>query len=77
MFRDMTYASRCGGETGIRTLDTASRIADFESAPFDHSGISPDEGKVILFFPEKVLLPAQNFFLSLPYKPFLQGVLWY
>ena len=30
-----------GGETGIRTLGTVNRTLDFESSPFDHSGISP------------------------------------
>ena len=30
-----------GGERGIRTPGTASGTTDFESAPFDHSGISP------------------------------------
>jgi hypothetical protein len=30
-----------GGETGIRTLGTLARTTVFETAPFDHSGISP------------------------------------
>ncbi len=30
-----------GGERGIRTLGTSKGTTDFESAPFDHSGISP------------------------------------
>jgi hypothetical protein len=30
-----------GGERGIRTPGPASKTTDFESAPFDHSGISP------------------------------------
>ncbi len=29
------------GERGIRTLGTVTRTHDFESSPFDHSGISP------------------------------------
>ena len=35
----LTQAS--GGETGIRTLGTLARSTVFETAPFDHSGISP------------------------------------
>lgn len=31
----------CGGETGIRTLGTREGSTVFETAPFDHSGISP------------------------------------
>jgi len=30
-----------GGEIGIRTLGTLARTTVFETAPFDHSGISP------------------------------------
>ena len=30
-----------GGETGIRTLGTLARTTVFETAPFDHSGTSP------------------------------------
>ena len=30
-----------GGERGIRTLGTLTRTTVFETAPFDHSGISP------------------------------------
>jgi hypothetical protein len=30
-----------GGETGIRTLGTREGSTVFETAPFDHSGISP------------------------------------
>ena len=30
-----------GGETGIRTLDTVTRILPFQGSPIDHSGISP------------------------------------
>ena len=29
------------GETGIRTLGTIASSTVFETAPFDHSGISP------------------------------------
>ncbi len=32
-----------GGETGIRTLGTLARSTVFETAPFDHSGISPQK----------------------------------
>ena len=31
-----------GGERGIRTLDTLTRITVFETVPFNHSGISPN-----------------------------------
>ena len=30
-----------GGERGIRTLGTLASTTVFETAPFDHSGISP------------------------------------
>jgi hypothetical protein len=30
-----------GGETGIRTLGTLAGTTVFETAPFNHSGISP------------------------------------
>ena len=30
-----------GGERGIRTLGTSKGTTVFETAPFDHSGISP------------------------------------
>ncbi len=32
---------KLGGEIGIRTLGTHMSTPDFESGPFDHSGISP------------------------------------
>ena len=32
---------KIGGETGIRTLGTIASTTVFETAPFDHSGISP------------------------------------
>jgi hypothetical protein len=49
LFRELTpflikyhYISKViGGETGIRTLGTFTRTTVFETAPFDHSGISP------------------------------------
>ncbi len=31
----------CGGETGIRTLGGLAPTTVFETAPFDHSGTSP------------------------------------
>ena len=34
-----------GGERGIRTLGTRERTTVFETAPFDHSGISPQSQK--------------------------------
>ena len=35
------------GETGIRTLDTVTRMPHFECGPFDHSGISPLRGVLL------------------------------
>jgi hypothetical protein len=35
-----------GGETGIRTLGTRKGSTVFETAPIDHSGISPHLGVV-------------------------------
>jgi hypothetical protein len=32
---------KTGGGRGIRTLDTVTRIAVFETAPFNHSGTPP------------------------------------
>ena len=32
---------KSGGETGIRTLDTVSRIHAFQACAFSHSAISP------------------------------------
>ncbi len=40
-----------GGETGIRTLGTREGSTVFETAPFDHSGISPHQGTAILAVP--------------------------
>ena len=40
-----------GGETGIRTLGPASWSTVFETAPIDHSGISP---LGLLFFKKRV-----------------------
>ncbi len=37
-----------GGETGIRTLDTVTRMPHFECGPFDLSGISPFFGAKIV-----------------------------
>ena len=34
-------ASKDGGERGIRTLDTVSRIHAFQACAFDHSATSP------------------------------------
>ncbi len=35
-----------GGEGGIRTLDTVSRITVFETVPFNRSGTSPGRIKI-------------------------------
>ena len=35
-----------GGERGIRTPGTNERTVDFESTPFDLSGISPPGGSI-------------------------------
>lgn len=36
-----------GGEIGIRTLGAIADTTDFESVPFDHSGISPKSARII------------------------------
>ena len=36
-----------GGEIGIRTLGTLTRTTVFETAPFDHSGISPHISSIL------------------------------
>ena len=38
-------SERYGGETGIRTLDTLSRIHAFQACAFSHSAISPAQRK--------------------------------
>ena len=38
-------SSMCGGEGGIRTPGPPEGTADFESAPFGHSGTSPGTGR--------------------------------
>ena len=35
-----------GGERGIRTFGTFTRTTAFETAPFNHSGTSPDSGLI-------------------------------
>ncbi len=35
------FSRASGGEGGIRTLGTLARTTVFETAPFDHSGTSP------------------------------------
>ena len=35
---------RCGGEEGIRTLETVSRLHTFQACAFDHSATSPRAG---------------------------------
>ena len=37
-----------GGERGIRTLDTVSRIYAFQAYAFNHSATSPEGGSVSL-----------------------------
>ena len=39
--RENAFARASGGETGIRTLGGVTPTTVFETAPFDHSGISP------------------------------------
>ena len=41
-----------GGETGIRTLGTRESTTVFETAPFDHSGISPQLKLLDFFVPQ-------------------------
>ena len=36
--------SDCGGATGIRTLETVSRLHTFQACAFDHSATAPLEG---------------------------------
>ena len=40
-FCEQPNTLKSGGETGIRTLGTVTSTTVFETAPFDHSGISP------------------------------------
>ena len=39
--RENSFAGMSGGETGIRTLGGLAPTTVFETAPFDHSGTSP------------------------------------
>jgi hypothetical protein len=34
----------CGGSTGIRTLETVSRLHTFQACAFDHSATDPLRG---------------------------------
>jgi hypothetical protein len=36
----------CGGEEGIRTLETVPRLHAFQACAFDHSATSPLEGAI-------------------------------
>ncbi len=38
-----TIGKMYGGETGIRTLETVSRLHTFQACAFDHSATSPVE----------------------------------
>ena len=58
------------GERGIRTLGTIARALDFESSPFDHSGISPKNAAKMRSFFEKLLFVRtffENLFLQKPF----------
>ncbi len=39
--RENAFAGASGGETGIRTLETVSRLHTFQACAFDHSATSP------------------------------------
>jgi hypothetical protein len=39
--RENVFARASGGETGIRTLETVSRLHAFQACAFDHSATSP------------------------------------
>jgi hypothetical protein len=62
-----TYAKASvgeGGERGIRTPDTIAGITVFETAPFNHSGISPIKiagpgrnANISNFFDAEIILP--------------------
>ena len=39
--RENAFARASGGETGIRTLETVSRLHTFQACAFDHSATSP------------------------------------
>lgn len=40
-----------GGETGIRTLGRLAPSTVFETAPFDHSGTSPQVSELVILDP--------------------------
>ena len=53
-------ATFSGGETGIRTLGGLTPTTVFETAPFDHSGSSP-QGTVLRDFSEEwTAMQAEN-----------------
>ena len=39
--REKAFSRASGGETGIRTLETVSRLHTFQACAFDHSATSP------------------------------------
>ena len=59
------------GERGIRTLGTIARALDFESSPFDHSGISPKkERRKNAFIFWKILICRHVFWKFISSKAF-------
>ena len=42
--REKRFSRASGGETGIRTLETVSRLHTFQACAFDHSATDPLRG---------------------------------
>ena len=45
----VSKSNACGGETGIRTLETVPRLHAFQACAFDHSATSPSGGAYSFF----------------------------
>ena len=54
------YVDYNGGETGIRTLGGLTPTTVFETAPFDHSGTSPQGAVLRGFSDERTGVQAEN-----------------
>src|SRR5487761_2794924 len=68
-----------GGEKGIRTLETVTRLHTFQACAFDHSAISPCHGRrgpvrsgrtiLIEAFAARPITRPQNAFVTRLHKP--------
>jgi hypothetical protein len=60
----------CGGETGIRTLDTLSSMPPFQGGTFNHSAISPHHSRAFLNLPQLKATMRESHFTELARRHF-------